>query len=134
MAMLVIFVLLIWFWRSGLWRESIAGLCALVGVGLGGWIGRGISIAATARRLFRQQKMLHRPYDVSWTAEAITLTSDHGASTICWPDFHKRRETDEQFLLFLSDVSFLMVPKRAFPDTTLLTEFRNVVTQRVAAR
>jgi YcxB-like protein len=133
-ALLAVLMCLIWLSRTGHGRESIAGLGALVGTAVGGWIGRGLSIGAKAKRLFRQQKGLHRPYDLSWTTEAITLTAEHGTSRIQWPDFHKRRETDDQFLLFLSDANFLMVPKRAFPDTTLLGTFRDTVTDRIPAR
>jgi hypothetical protein len=125
---------LIWFWQAGHGRESLAGLGGLTGGVVGGWIGRRLSITAKARRLFRQQKTLHRPFELSWTTEALTLTAEHGTSTIHWPDFHKHREDTGLFLLFLSDANFLMVPKRAFPDPALLQSFRDVVAERIAAR
>ena len=134
LGLVTMLVGLIWLWQTGYGPQSIAGLGALFGVAAGGWVGRNFSIAANARRLFRQQKGLHRPFELAWTAEAITLTSEQGTSTIQLPDFHKRRETADQFLLFLSDASFLMVPKRAFPDPSLLRTFRDVVAERVAAR
>jgi len=40
----------------------------------------------------------------------------------------------DQFLLFLSDANFLMVPKRAFSDISRLDAFRGVVTERIPVR
>jgi len=132
--LLVILVLLIWLWWAGFWREAIVGLCALIGAVIGDGVGRRILLAKKAKRIFRQQKSLHRPYELSWTAEAITLASERGTSAIPWTDFHKYRETADQFLLFLSDANFLMVPKRAFSDISRLDAFRGVVTERIPVR
>jgi hypothetical protein len=131
LVLLVILAVLLWFWWTGYQREAFIGIAALVGTVVGGGVGRLLSIAANARRQFRQQQVLQRPYEFSWTDEAVTVTAEDGTSTVPWPKIHKRRETAQQFLLFLSDANFLMVPKRAFPEASLVREFRQLATDRV---
>jgi hypothetical protein len=136
LAVVVVLVLvaLVIGWRAGYKRESFVGVGVLVGTLGGGWIGRGVSIASRARGLFRQQKTLRRPYQVTWDTAGVTFNGENGTSTIHWSDFHKTQELENQFLLFLSDANFLIVPKRVFPDSLMRDEFRDVVTQRVIAR
>ena len=125
---------LLWLWWAGRPLPSLIGFGSLTGALIGGRIGRRVSIAGGAKRRYRQQRGLQRPYTVSWTSDAITFASEQGASTIPWADFHNLRETDNLFLLFLSDANFLIVPKRAFPDALLLDAFRDVVGSRFVVR
>jgi len=121
-------------WRAGYMREAfIAVFVWLVGV-IGAWIGHTVSIAPKAKRVFRQQQGLRRPHDVSWNDVGLTISGEDGQSTTRWGDFHKVRELDHQFILFLSDATFLMIPKREFPDSNVMQSFRESVASRIQGR
>jgi hypothetical protein len=118
-------------WRAGYMREAfIAGFvwfCGLIGTG----IGHMVSIAPKAKRVFRQQQGLRRAHEVSWSDIGLTVSGEDGQSTTRWADFHRVREFDDQFMLFLSDAVFFMIPKRAFPDDSLMQSFRESVGSRI---
>jgi hypothetical protein len=40
---------------------------------------------------------------------------------------------EDQFILFLSDAIFVMLPKRAFRDSSQMDEFRQSVTTQIRA-
>jgi len=114
-------------WRAGYMREAfIAGLVwffSLIGAG----IGHMVSIAPKAKRVFRQQQGLRRAHEITWSDIGLTVSGADGQSTTRWADFHRVRELDDQFMLFLSDAVFFMIPKRAFPDSSLMQSFREAV-------
>jgi hypothetical protein len=59
----------------------------------------------------------------------LFFPSQHGDTkprgTTTWQQFHKAVELDRQFVLFFSEVMFLMIPKRSLPDETTLDNFRS---------
>jgi hypothetical protein len=118
-------------WRAGYEREAFIGGFVWCGALIGAWIGQIVSVTLTAKRVFRQQKGLRRAYEVSWNDVGLTVSSEDGQSTTRWADFHRDREFDDQFLLFLSDAMFLMIPKRAFPDSSLMQSFRESLASRI---
>jgi hypothetical protein len=84
-----------------------------------------------ARRVFRQQKSLQRPFEVTWSDKGLTSRDANGEYTTPWPDYTKWKENSRVFLLYHSDVLFQMVPKRAFPDEATLSEFRSRLERQV---
>ena len=54
--------------------------------------------------------------------------------TLKWSEVHRTKEDDRQFLVFMSDVMFVMVPKRAFPDDQTLTSFRTTINDCVVTK
>ena len=121
-------------WRAGYEREAfIGGFVWCFGL-IGAWIGHMVSIAPKAKRVFRQQQGLRRAHEISWNEVGLTVSGEDGQSTTRWADFHKAREFDDQFLLFLSDAMFLMIPKRAFPDSSLMQSFRESLASRIQRR
>jgi YcxB-like protein len=90
-----------------------------------------IMVPRKARRIFAQTPALQRPYQVTWDDRALTSTSQQGAGMYPWAEFHKSREIAGLFLIFLSDVMFIMVPKRDFPDGMTMRNFRECTQTRV---
>lgn len=120
--------------RAGYMREAfIAGFVWFFGL-IGAGIGHMVSIAPKAKRVFRQQRGLRRAHEVSWNHVGLTVSGEDGQSTTRWADFHRVRELDDQFILFLSDAIFLMIPKRAFPDSGLMQSFRESVASGIQRR
>lgn len=112
-------------WRAGYMREAfIAGFVWFFGL-VGAGTGHMLSIAPKAKRVFRQQQGLQRPHEVSWNDVGVTITGQDGQSTTRWADFYKFLELEDQFILFLSDAVFVMIPKRAFPESGLIRDFRD---------
>ena len=98
---------------------------------MGAGIGHMVSIAPKAKRVFRQQRGMRRTHEITWSDKGLTVSGEDGQSTTRWTDFHNSRELDDQFILFLSDAIFLMIPKRAFPDSSLLQSFRESIASRI---
>ena len=116
-------------WDSGYGREAVITVSVWCGIVLGARLGQVLWIPVQARQVFRQQRGLHRPHEVSWNDAGLTTTAEDGTWTIPWADFHKSLELEDQFILFLSDAVFVMLPKRAFQDSGQIDEFRQSTTQ-----
>ncbi len=100
--------------------------------GMGGaLLANRILLPRKARRIFAQTPALQRPYQVTWDDRALTSTNQQGAGTYPWAEFHKSRELAGLFLIFFSDVMFVMVPKRDFPDDATMRNFRECIEAHV---
>jgi hypothetical protein len=120
--------------RAGFMRQAfVASFVWFFGLG-GAWVGHTLSIVTKAKRVFRQQKALQRLYEVSWDGGGLTVAGESSQSTTRWSDFYKLRELDDLFLLYFSDALFLMIPKRAFPESDLVLKFRETVTTAIPRR
>jgi len=108
-------------------------LGALIGGLVGGLGTRYILGPWQARRIFRQQKAMHRAFELSWDSDGIHLKDGNGEYRHSWRDFMRWREDERLFVLNLSDVMFLMVPKRAFPEEQSLHVFRDALKSHVAS-
>ena len=87
-----------------------------------------------SRQVFRQQQMLHRPFEVSWDAATFTCRNANGETRTPWSDFIRWKEDDGFFLLYHSDVLFQTLPKRVFADAEAVAAFRRLLEQHVKAR
>ncbi len=108
-------------------------LGALIGGVAGALATHYICIPWQARRVFRQQKSMHRPFELSWDNNGLHAKDANGEYRHLWSDIVRWREDDTLFVLNLSDALFLMVPKRAFPEEQSLQAFRNLIRSRVAS-
>jgi hypothetical protein len=120
-------------WDSGYRREAVITVSVWCGIVLGARVGQVLWIRVQARKVFRQQQGLRRPHEVSWNDAGLTTTADDGTWTLPWADFHNSLEVEDQFILFLSDAIFVMLPKRAFRDSSQMDEFRQSVTTQIRA-
>ena len=86
------------------------------------------------RRIYRQQKAMQRPRTLSWDDDYLTSEGADSTARIPWSDFIRWRENDQLFMLYLSDVAFHIVTKRAFNDADEISAFRRLVQQKIAPR
>jgi hypothetical protein len=79
------------------------------------------------RQRWKQQPGLARPRVFEFNAETV-MTSD-GISTgiYRWEAFYRCVETIDLFMLYPSGITFIMVPKRAFPSPEALENFRQLI-------
>lgn len=64
------------------------------------------------RRIFSQQKELSVPLEHEITDSALVSSSQYGSGVRPWADFHKWKEDKDVLLLYMSDVMFVLIPKR----------------------
>ena len=132
LALAAIAGLVLIFGRNSLSNGQVAGI---VGGTLGGVIGgvigaicvRYLYLPRKHRRVFRQQTSLHLPFRFSWSAEEILSENERGSSNTKWSEIIKWKENNRLFLLYISDVMFLIIPKRAFADQGELSRFRQAL-------
>ena len=95
----------------------IVGSWSLRIYGLGGW---------KARRTFRAQKTLQRPFRISWTDRDVSFESEFGHTRFQWSDFFKIRENHHCILLYQSRLLYQLIPKSAFKASEL-EDFRSAM-------
>jgi hypothetical protein len=113
---------------------SVLFLCAVVG-GVAAYFTQTVCnfawIQWKGRRVFRQQRVFDLLANLSWDEGGLHTHNDNGQYRHPWSDFIRWREGKRLFVLNLSDAVFLMVPKRAFPDSTTLDAFRELMKARI---
>jgi hypothetical protein len=77
---------------------------------------------------------LRRPYTMTATDDGITIAEPLSRHELKWFAFARVIETQNLFLLYLTEYSFHMVPKRAFADPTQIDEFRAMIENRITRR
>jgi hypothetical protein len=112
-------------WCQGVWviAGGIAG--GLISGVIAGTIVRFIYVPWKTRRVYRQQKSLQREFTLSWNADGVQSKNANGEYSVSWSDFIRWKENDRLYLLYLSDIMFSMVPKRAFDSEADMDDFRN---------
>ena len=124
-------------WSEANFRATLLAI-ALIGGAVFAWLAAclGLSfllIPRRCRRLFRQQRTLHRDFDVEWTDDHLVYRSDTATSTIAWPDYYKWLEGSSVFLFYLNEQLHHFVPKRAL-TVEQITDLRNVASASVPMR
>ncbi len=74
-----------------------------------------------------QQSKLERAVTTTITAERVTVDDVLTTLSYRWPAFARCVETADLFLLYTTEVSFFIVPKRAFASTGDVDGFRQLV-------
>jgi hypothetical protein len=111
---------------QGYAREAIVGVGCLVGCLVGIIVEKRLTIPRKARRVFHQQH-LNKPFELEWNDEGISVVAPDGSFSKPWSAIWKARLLEKEILLFLSEASFLMVPKRSFPDAITLGAFETLL-------
>jgi hypothetical protein len=86
------------------------------------------------RRMWAGQPHLLRPKLIEIAEPGVVVSDGVSRLEQLWPSFSHARETTNLFLLYVSDYSFHMVPKRAFATTADADEFREMVRRMVVER
>lgn len=64
------------------------------------------------RQIYLQHKEMAAPFEHEITPAALVSTGQFGHAERPWNIFHKWRENDKLFLLYVSDIQFVLIPKR----------------------
>ncbi len=81
------------------------------------------------KRIFQQTKELNLPMEFEITEEGLTITNMLGSLLRPWKNFLKWKEDKAMLMLYLSDVSFVMLPKRFFTDTQQIEGIKRYLDQ-----
>ncbi|WP_020180718.1 YcxB family protein [Methylopila sp. M107] len=71
------------------------------------------------RRRFRQEKQLSDPIEVQWSEEAYEAVTPRITNRIPWSDYVRTAENDRLFMMFLSDATFQLLPKRVLSEAQI---------------
>ena len=72
------------------------------------------------RRLFAQQPLYGAEVESAWSDREFSNGSPLGTTVVQWGQFVRWKETSKSFLFYLSDASYLFVPKRALDGDQVL--------------
>ncbi len=64
------------------------------------------------RHLFEQHKELGAPVEHEITPEGLIMTSQFGNSNRPWSIFRRWKENKDLLMLYITDIQFIMIPKR----------------------
>lgn len=84
------------------------------------------------RRIFAQQKAMHEEFTYRVDDSGLYVSTPLGQAHRPWENFLRYRENDALFLLYHSDVTFELLPKRWFADDTGLNAFSAEVARRIS--
>lgn len=75
-----------------------------------------VSIPKQIARNFKQQKEYMVPFEMDFTEEGVQMRNEFLSYRKPWADFIKWKENDELLLLYQSDTSTSIIPKRLFQN------------------
>jgi hypothetical protein len=84
-----------------------------------------------ARKIFRQQKGLQRPYTVTLESDEFVVEAHNGHMRLKWSDVHKWKYNHRLILLYHSDAIYSMIPCRVFSGPTERDEALGFLRQRL---
>ncbi len=64
------------------------------------------------QRIYEQQKEMSASFEHEITPEGLASSNQYGYANRPWGNFRKWRENNDLFLLYLSDLQFIVLPKR----------------------
>jgi YcxB-like protein len=71
-----------------------------------------VVIPRRVRQLYSQHKEMSAPFEHEITPAALITTTQFGTGNRPWNIFHKWKENDKIFLVYTSDLQFVLIPKR----------------------
>lgn len=86
-----------------------------------------LTLPIVTKRRFKQDAMLRKPLTVRWSETHYRVETDDTTNNLLWTDYAKWREDEKQFLFFLSDYNYQILPKRALTPEQV-ADIRAVVT------
>jgi hypothetical protein len=95
-------------------------------------IERRVLLPMRAKRIYRQQRSMQEPFEVKFGDEGVEWHSALSTKRLPWDYYVRCSEGPEHFLLYQSDWSFEVLPKRFFRSEAQMAAFREVVRQNLA--
>ncbi|MGK6319075.1 YcxB family protein [Sphingomonas sp. DT-204] len=121
--LLVIGAWVVWGVMSQVERDqrvaAIVSVAAVIGGIVGVLIANAIGLLLLRRRsarLFAQQRTLHQPWRYDWNDEGDHWLSPTTEMRVAWRDYVAWTESPTGFLLYLNDMLYHFLPRRAFTD------------------
>ena len=69
-----------------------------------------------AKQIFAEHPEINQPFDVVINHSGIHITNAHGTTRYLWTQLVKRKENKEIYLLYHTNDSYLLLPKRLLTD------------------
>jgi len=102
-------------------------LAAVAGVLL---LERHVFLRLRARRIFRQQRSMQEPFEVSCDADGVRWESAVTTRRLPWHYYVRWAENDRYFVLHQSDWTLEIIPKRFFEGEEEICAFRTLLRER----
>jgi hypothetical protein len=106
-------------------------LSILVAVGLVYLVQRFLLLPRRSRRIFGQQRNLQVPFRIEFSDVGVAARSETTISNHPWDHYLKWKEDPEYFLLYHSDVMFLILPKRFLDGSRASDELRELMVRKL---
>ncbi|HEV2295238.1 MAG TPA: YcxB family protein [Tepidisphaeraceae bacterium] len=88
-------------------------------------------LRGATRRAWDAQPQLRLPQTLEQTERGLRFDDGRSTHDYAWSAFTKFRESENVMLLYLSDLGFEIIPKRAFADAAQFGAFRALISQHV---
>jgi hypothetical protein len=83
------------------------------------------------KKVFSQTKILSVPHNYKITSDVIEVDTEYSKGKFLWSDLIKWNVNDELIMLYVSDIMFLVFPKRCFNTTDQFKEFEALVQKKL---
>jgi hypothetical protein len=107
--------------------DSAPGVLVFLGVAVLLVLWRYVYLPRHVRHLFSQQKELHLPFELDIDDAGIIHTNELGQVNRPWKMFARWKENRDLFVLYLSDIAILPIPKRFLVDPSSADMFRTLL-------
>jgi hypothetical protein len=92
----------------------------MIGYGIAGVIIGGITLVMwrvimplIAKRMYRQQRSLHKEFRYGWSPEGLSCRTKYGSGIVPWHELHRWSDGRDTFLFYVHDRLFYFVPYSA---------------------
>jgi hypothetical protein len=92
------------------------------------------AIRRQTRRNWEGQPNVQLEYRMDVSPQGISVANPVSSSAYRWEAFQRVLETPNMFILFLSTLTFVLIPKRALPDGHGVDELRGMLRTMIAER
>jgi len=92
---------------------------------------RHVFLPLRARRIFRQQRSMQEPFEVSYDVDGVRWESAVTTRRLPWHYYVRWAEDDRYFLLYQSDWTLEIIPKRFFESEEQVSVFRTLLDERI---
>jgi hypothetical protein len=86
------------------------------------------------RQNWEGQPNLHLEYRVDISPDGVSVACPVSSSAYRWEAFQRVQETPKLFILFLSTLTFVLIPKRTLPDAQAVDWLRGTLRTMIAER
>jgi len=85
------------------------------------FLARPLFLRRWARRVYRQQKALHRPMTLELGTEGLVSTQENGGrGLLAWADCYRWLESADDFVIYQSEALFHLIPKRILDESQVV--------------